>query len=87
MLKTTLTVRSRERLAGDEMCTASEEHRSDEYRNAAACSLLGFVSSSLSSWRGDNQELIVFRSRAGTSLYDLTTGSTRPLEANSSFWH
>jgi hypothetical protein len=44
------------------------------------------VSGSFVAWRGDNLALVVFGSQGGPSLYDLASGATAPLEANSNYY-
>jgi hypothetical protein len=44
------------------------------------------VAGSFVAWRGDNQALIIFSSQGGPLLYDLASGSTTPLEANSNYY-
>jgi Putative zinc-finger len=44
------------------------------------------VTGALGSWRGDNQALVVFGAQSSPALYDLSSGKTTPLEANSNFY-
>jgi hypothetical protein len=44
------------------------------------------VAGSFVAWRGDNQALVVSGSQSGPSIYDLATGATTPLEANSNYY-
>lgn len=44
------------------------------------------VTGGLASWRGDNQALVVFGSQSSPALYDLSSGKTTPLEANSNLY-
>lgn len=41
------------------------------------------LTGALGSWRGDNQALVIFGAQSSPALYDLATGTTLPLEANS----
>ncbi|PWT77760.1 MAG: hypothetical protein C5B60_02180 [Chloroflexi bacterium] len=44
------------------------------------------VAGNFVAWRGDNQALVVFGNQGGPSLYDLATGATTSLEANSNYY-
>jgi hypothetical protein len=51
------------------------------FGNPATIVTGGFVA-----WRGDNQALVVLGSQGGTMLYNLATGATTSIEANSNYY-
>ncbi len=75
--------------SGLAVTTGSTYASADPFRGTPQMKLVAFGSSativtgSLGSWRGDSQALVIFGTQADPSVYDLSSGKTTPLEANS----